>query len=74
MGFDQSRLGQGGADLQYDAAAQGAAGRGFQAADTTMGRNQANQGWGNQIAGMAGSAAGAASGLGYQPFKPPVPR
>lgn len=63
MGFDQGRLGQAGADLQYNAAAQAGHGGAFQAADTTMGRNQANQGWGSQLMGMIGQGANAAAGL-----------
>jgi hypothetical protein len=73
MGFDQSRLGQGGADLAYDQAAQGAARGGFGAADQAYGRQQQNKGWGSQIAGLAGQAAGAATGLGWSPFGAPRP-
>jgi hypothetical protein len=74
MGFDQSRLGQGGADLQYDAAAQNAARGGFGAADQAYGRQQQNKGWGSQIAGLAGAGVGAATGLGWSPLAPSAPK
>jgi hypothetical protein len=63
MGFDQSRLGQGGADLAYDQAAQSAARGGFGAADAAYGRQQQNKGWGGQVAGVLGAGVGAATGL-----------
>lgn len=63
MGFDQSRLGQQGADLAYNQAAQQGYQGGYGVAANTMGTQQANQGWGQQLAGMAGAGGKAFAGL-----------